>query len=81
MIKLIKRKSDNKFLQSVENDLWVDDAKQAYEMSYRECEEAKSILLNTYTMDELTEVFNLSKSKQISEEEKKEILAMLKNRT
>ena len=56
MIKYIKRKSDNKFLQSLENDLWVDNTKDAYEMTYRECEETKTTLLNTYTSEEITEV-------------------------
>jgi len=41
MIKYIKRKSDNKFLQSLENDVWVDNSKDAYEMTYRECEKQK----------------------------------------
>jgi hypothetical protein len=36
MIKYIKRKSDNKFLQSLENDIWVDNSKDAYEMTYKE---------------------------------------------
>ena len=29
MIKYVKRKSDNKFLQSLENDVWVDNSKDA----------------------------------------------------
>ena len=80
MIKYIKRKSDNKFLQSLENDVWVDNSKDAYEMTYRECEETKTTLLNTYTSEEITEVFNLFKSKPKSREEKKESLNLLKNK-
>jgi hypothetical protein len=78
MIKYIKRKSDNKFLQSLENDVWVDNSKEAYEMTYRECENTKTTLLNTYTSEEITEVVNMFKSKPISREEKKELLNLLK---
>ena len=80
MIKYIKRKSDNKFLQSLENDVWVDNSKDAYEMTYRECEETKTTLLNTYTSEEITEVVNMFKSKPMSREEKKELLNLLKNK-
>ena len=80
MVKYIKRKSDNKFLQSLENDVWVDNAKDAYEMTYRECEETKTTLLNTYTSEEITEVVNMFKSKPMSKEEKKELLNLLKNK-
>ena len=78
MIKYIKRKSDNKFLQSLENDVWVDNSKDAYEMTYRECEETKTTLLNTYTSEEITEVVNMFKSKPMSREEKRELLSLLK---
>jgi hypothetical protein len=80
MIKYIKRKSDNKFLQSLENDVWVDNTKDAYEMTYRECENTKTTLLNTYTSEEITEVVNMFKSKPMSREEKKELLNLLKNK-
>ena len=80
MIKYIKRKSDNKFLQSLENDIWVDNSKDAYEMTYKECEDTKTTLLNTYTSEEITEVFNMFKSKPMSREEKKELLNLLKNK-
>ena len=80
MIKYIKRKSDNKFLQSLENDVWVDNSKDAYEMTYKECEETKTTLLNTYTSEEITEVVNMFKSKPKSREEKKESLNLLKNK-
>ena len=78
MIKYIKRKSDNKFLQSLENDVWVDNSKDAYEMTYRECVDTKTALLNTYTSEEITEVVNLVKNKPMSREEKKELLNLLK---
>ena len=74
MIKLIKRTTDNKFLQSVENDAWVENAKEAYEMTYRECESTKIELLKTYQQEELKEVVNMQKSKPMTEEEKKELL-------
>ena len=78
MVKYIKRKSDNTFLQSLENDVWVDNSKDAYEMTYRECEETKTTLLNTYTSEEITEVVNMFKNKPMSREEKKELLNLLK---
>ena len=78
MVKYIKRKSDNKYLQSVETDTWVDSVKEAYEMTYRECETAKTQLLNTYTLEQLKEIVNLQKSKPITEEEKQELISMLK---
>lgn len=74
MVKLIKRTTDNKFLQSVENDVWVENVKEAFEMTYRECESIKSELLKTYQQEELKEVFNMQKSKPMTEEEKKELL-------
>lgn len=77
MIKLIKRTVDNKFLKSLENDVWVDEVKEAYEMSYRECEVAKEELFKTYQQEELKEIVNLQKSKPITEEERKELLALL----
>jgi hypothetical protein len=80
MVKYIKRKSDNKFLQSLENDVWVDNSKDAYEMTYKECENTKTTLLNTYTSEEITEVVNMFKSKLMSREEKKELLNLLKNK-
>jgi hypothetical protein len=80
MIKVIKRTTDNKFLQSVETDTWVDDVKDAFEMTYRECNTAKTELLNTYTSEQIVEIVNMSKSKPITEEEKKELLNLLKNK-
>ena len=80
MIKYIKRKSDNKFLQSLENNVWVDNSKDAYEMTYKECEDTKTSLLNAYTSEEITEVVNMFNSKPISKEEKKELLNLLKNK-
>jgi ribonuclease PH len=78
MIKIIKRTTDNKFLQSVETDTWVDNVKDAFEMTYRECNTAKTELLNTYTSEQIVEIVNMSKSKPITEEEKKELLNLLK---
>ena len=80
MIKIIKRTTDNKFLQSLESNTWVDDAKQAFEMTYRECKTAKAELLNTYTQEQIVEIVNMYKNKPMTEEEKKEILDLLKNK-
>ena len=78
MIQYIKRKSDNKFLQSLENDVWVYNVKDAYEMTLIECKNIKTELLNTYTSEEITEVVNMFKNKPMSREEKKELLSLLK---
>jgi hypothetical protein len=78
MVKYIKRTTDNKYLQSLETDTWVDNVKEAYEMTYRECESAKTQLLNTYTLEQLKEIVNLQKQKPITEEEKQELLNLLK---
>jgi len=76
MVKLIKRTTDSKFLQSLENDVWVDNAKEAFEMTYKECETAKTELLKTYQQEELKELLNMQKSKPITEEERKELVAL-----
>jgi len=78
MIKLIKRTLDNKFLSSLENDIWVENKNDAFEMTYRECEAAKETLLNTYGSDDIKDVVIFNKTKTISEEEKQELLELLK---
>jgi hypothetical protein len=80
MIKMIQRTTDNKYLQSIETDSWVDNVTEAFEMTYRECETAKTELLNTYTSDQMKEVVNMRKSKPISGEEKRELLDILKQK-
>lgn len=78
MIKVIKRTTDNKFLQSIETDMWVDNVKEAFEMTHRECESAKTNLLSTYTSEQIVEVVNIFKSKPITKEEIKELRNLLK---
>jgi len=78
MIKYIKRISDNKFLQSVTTDTWVDNVNDAFQMTYRECEDVKTELLNTYSPEQIKDVVDFKKSKPISEEEKQELLNLLK---
>jgi hypothetical protein len=78
MVKLIKRKTDNKYLQSIESDVWVDNIKEAFEMTYRECEAAKTVLFNTYSSEQLIEIVDFKKFKAISEEEKQELFNLLK---
>ena len=80
MVKIIKRTTDNKFLQSLENDTWVDNIKDAFEMTHRECETAKTKLLNTYTSEQVVEIVNVFKNKPITKEEKKELLELLKSK-
>jgi hypothetical protein len=78
MIKVIKRTTDNKYLKSVETETWVDNIKDAYEMSYRECEVAKSALSGVFSPEQIIEIVNFSKSKPITEDEKREIMNVLK---
>jgi hypothetical protein len=78
MIKLIQRTTDNKYLQSVETDTWVDDVKDAFEMTYRECETAKTELIKTYTSEQIKDIVNMRKHKPITKEEKIELLNLLK---
>ena len=77
MIKLIKRTTDKKFLQSLSADTWVDTAKEAFEMTYVECEAAKTELLKTYQPQEIKEVVVFTKSKPMSEEEIAELSGIL----
>ena len=79
MIKILKRTTDNKYLKSVETETWVDNIKDAFEMTYRECEAAKLALEGIFLPDQLKEIVNMRKSKPITKEEKKELLNLLKN--
>jgi zona occludens toxin (predicted ATPase) len=78
MIKLIQRTTDNKYLQSVETDTWVDDIKEAFEMTYKEYNTSKETLLNTYTEEQLKAVVNIKKSKPMTKEEREELINLLK---
>jgi hypothetical protein len=78
MIKVIKRTTDNKFLKSIQTDTWVDNVKDAFEMTHRECESTKTNLLNTYASEQIIEVVNMFKSKAMSKEEIKELRNLLK---
>jgi hypothetical protein len=78
MIKLIQRTTDNKYLKSVETETWVEDIKEAFEMTYRECESAKTALNGVFFPEQLKEIVNMRKSKPITEEEKKELLTLLR---
>ena len=79
MIKLLKRLTDNKYLKSVEDDLWVDNISEAFEMTYKECEDAKSSLSGSYGED-LKEIVNIAKSKPMTKEEVRELRNLLKNK-
>ena len=78
MIKLIKRTTDKKYLQSVETDVWVDNVSEAFEMTYNECESVKIELLKTYPVEQIKEIVNFNKSKDITNEEKQQLLNLLK---
>jgi hypothetical protein len=78
MVKYIKRTTDNKYLKSLETETWVDDIKEAFEMTYRECETAKEALSGVFLPEQLKEIVNMRKNKQITKEEEKELMALLK---
>lgn len=78
MIKFIKRTTDNKFLQSIDTDTWVDDLRDGLEMTYLECENIKSILLKSYSEDQIKEIVNLVKFKPTTKEERKIIKNLFK---
>ena len=80
MVKYIKRTTDNKYLKSVETETWVDDIKEAFEMTYRECETAKEALRGVFLPEQLKEIVNIQKNKPITKEEENELIALLKNR-
>lgn len=80
MIKILKRASDNKYLKSVESDLWTDSISEAFEMTHRECEQAKASLGGSYGAEDLREIVNMVKSKPITKEEAKELRNLLKNK-
>lgn len=53
MTKKIQRKSDNKFLQSLDNDLWVENIKESKTYQLDEFKDTFSNLLLSYPNDEL----------------------------
>lgn len=80
MIKLIQRKSDNKYLQSLESDTWVDNISEAYVMNIVESEDIKKELLKTYQTNDLKEVVDFFKTKEMSKEEKKRFMELFKKK-
>jgi hypothetical protein len=77
MIKLIRRRTDKKFLQSLSGDTWVDSHKEALNMTYNECEAAKTELLKIYQPEEIKEIVDFSKTKPMTEEEKSQLMEMI----
>lgn len=78
MVKYIKRTMDNKFLQSIDTDTWVDELRDGLEMTYLECENIKSILLKSYSEEQIKEIINLTKYKATTKEERKIIKNLFK---
>jgi hypothetical protein len=64
----------------VETETWVDDVKDAFEMTYRECEEAKLALEGVFLPEQLKEIVNMRKVKSITREERMELINLLKNK-
>ena len=79
MIKLIQRTTDNKYLKSVETETWVDNVKEAFEMTHRECEAAKTALDGVFLPEQLKVIVDMRKYKSITKEEKQELINLLKN--
>jgi hypothetical protein len=63
MVKKIQRKTDKKYLSSLENNTWVDDAKDACEFTQKEVIDAMDELLKTYSREELLQYTNAWKNK------------------
>ena len=80
MVKIIQRTTDNKYLNSVETETWVDDIRDAFEMTYQECEQVKLSLEGVLLPEQIKEIVNMRKDKSITQGEKKELLNLLKNR-
>jgi hypothetical protein len=78
MIKLIQRTTDKKYLKSVETETWVDNVKDAFEMTHRECEVAKTALDGVFLPEQLKVIVDMRKYKSITKEEKQELLNLLK---
>jgi hypothetical protein len=78
MIKLIQRTTDNKYLKSVETETWVDNVKDAFEMTHRECETVKTALNGVFLPEQLKVIVDMRKYKSITKEEKQELLNLLK---
>lgn len=78
MIVVIQRKSDNKYLQSAENDSWTDSLTEAFEMNAVEYKGAKDILNSLYQEGDLKEIINFLKSKPTGKEDRKIIQNLLK---
>ena len=78
MIKLIQRTTDNKYLKSVETETWVDNVKEAFEMTHRECEAAKTALDGVFLPEQLKVIVDMIKYKSITKEEREELINLLK---
>jgi hypothetical protein len=78
MIKLIQRTTDNKYLKSVETETWVDNVKEGFEMTHRECETAKTALNGVFLPEQLKVIVDMRKYKSITKEEREELLNLLK---
>jgi hypothetical protein len=80
MIKLIQRTTDNKYLKSLETETWVDNVKEAFEMTHREFEAAKIALDGVFLPEQLKVIVDMRKYKPITKEEREELITLLKNK-
>lgn len=78
MIQIIQRKSDNKYLQSIESDTWVENISDAFEMSLLEYTKIKSLLSSNYDDNKVKVISNLSKVKDMSKQDKRETRNLFK---
>lgn len=63
MVKKIQRKSDKKYLSSLENNTWVDDIKDASEFTQKEAIDVMDELLKTYNKEDIIQYTNAWKNK------------------
>lgn len=80
MITIIQRTTDKKYLQSFENDVWVENIKEAYEFSFLESQKIKETLLIGYDLEQLKEIPNFTKSKPVSKSDVKELRTLFPKR-
>ena len=80
MITIIQRTTDKKYVQSFENDVWVENIKEAYEFSFLESQKIKETLLIGYDLEQLKEIPNFTKSKPVSKSDVKELRTLFPKR-
>lgn len=77
---IIQKTTDKKYLQSFENDVWVENINDSYQMNYLEFLTIKENLLKSYNKEDLKEIFDFFKNKEMTKEEKKQIQNLFRSK-